>query len=115
MAKITGDQWTKLKSLLQLRGFVTEKSADQRGCIYKFGPAGTLLKNNIRRTWWDWVVVKQDWKVFPVEGEILKSDDALRKDFKEECLDHFGDIHKMFNTTLPFSLVHTGECFQTDC
>lgn len=112
MAKITGEQWTKLKSLLQLRGFVTEKSADQRGCIYKFGPAGTLLKNNIRRTWWDWVVVKQDWKVFPVEGEILKSDDALRKDFKEECLDHFGDIHKMFNTTLPFSLVHTGECFK---
>lgn len=72
MAKITGDQWTKLRSLLQLRGFVTEKSADHRGRIYKFGPAGTLLKNNIRRTWQADLLLPQD-NLFISKHVIIKN------------------------------------------
>lgn len=51
MAKITAEQWTKLRNLLQLRGFVTEKLAENKRCTYRFGPAGTLLKKNIQQTW----------------------------------------------------------------
>ncbi|XP_062581573.1 DNA polymerase subunit gamma-2, mitochondrial-like [Saccostrea cucullata] len=115
MGRVTAEQWTKLRNLLQLRGFVSQKTAQQGGSSYKFGPAGTLLKRNIRQTWWDWVVVKQDWRVFPVEGGILKTDrsnNSLRESFQEECLDHVGDIHRMFNSGLPFSLAHTGVCFK---
>ncbi|XP_022316931.2 DNA polymerase subunit gamma-2-like [Crassostrea virginica] len=112
MAKITAEQWTKLRNLLQLRGFVTEKLAENKRCTYRFGPAGTLLKKNIQQTWWDWVVVKQDWKVFPVDAGIFRPDDTLRENFKEECLDHLGDIQRIFKTSLPFSLAHCGVCIE---
>jgi len=61
-AKSTNDTMDKIVSLAKRRGFLFPGSEIYGGVgsTYDYGPLGVLLKNNIRKAWWEALVQRRD-------------------------------------------------------
>src|SRR3990172_4222567 len=70
------DLMEKVVSLCKRRGFVYPSSEIYGGLanVWDYGPAGVLLKNNLRDLWWKHFVLDRDDMVGIDSATILKSE-----------------------------------------
>lgn len=62
----------KITSLSKRRGFIFPSSEIYGGIggFWDFGPLGTLLKNNLRKLWWQEIVQSND-NIYPLDSTII--------------------------------------------
>lgn len=76
----TQDKYTKLVELAKRRGFFWPSFEIYGGVsgFYDLGPLGTLLKENIRRLWFEYFVVKHSDIVVPIETPVVTPEIVFR-------------------------------------
>jgi len=62
----------KIVALCKRRGFVYPSSEIYGGLqgFYDFGPLGVVMKNNLKRLWWDWMT-KEHENIVGIDGAII--------------------------------------------
>ncbi len=76
----TQDKYSKLVELAKRRGFFWPSFEIYGGVsgFYDLGPLGTLLKENIRRLWFEYFVVKHSDMVVPIETPVVTPEIVFR-------------------------------------
>ncbi len=62
----------KIVALCKRRGFVFPGSEIYGGLqgFYDFGPLGVMMKNNLKKLWWDWMTVEHE-NIVGIDGAII--------------------------------------------
>ncbi|KAL3876666.1 hypothetical protein ACJMK2_034471 [Sinanodonta woodiana] len=109
-----GSKLDRLTQLLATRGFVARMSndVDKKG-LYRFGPAGVLLKQNIYNSWWHWMVSTQE-SSFPVEETRVLCVNKTHCPktlwvYLSQSFSFFLEVSELNNKRLPFSMIHVSK------
>lgn len=106
----------KIISFAKRRGFVFQSSEIYGGfgAAYDFGPLGVLLKNNIKKVWFDWMLKKHD-NMVGLDSAILmsplvwQSSGHLSAGFADELVE-CKDCHKRFRLDEMIDSSNCPEC-----
>ncbi|XP_041362690.1 DNA polymerase subunit gamma-2, mitochondrial-like [Gigantopelta aegis] len=121
---------SRLIPLLRIHGFISESTVVLDGVkwpVHSYGTPGTLLRRNLQKEWWDYMVVKQK-NTFPVSTSLISSSclgdlgtfssspsngadlSTIRTSLRPDLLSHVAATFQLMGGRLPFSLAQMGVC-----
>ena len=82
---MTATSMDQLVSLCKRRGFIFQSNEIYGGLqgIYDYGPLGTELKNNLKRSWWNSMVYERD-DIEGIDSSILTNPSVLKHSGHED-------------------------------